>query len=129
MANNIFDWCKNNHTKAAPGKRHVILSSNTEREIPLDNTSIASSVSEKLLGITLNSELKFEGHINKVCNIVNKKLNALHRIASHTSLDKRKVLLRAFIESSFSYCPRIWMFHSRTLNNKINRLHEKVLGL
>ena len=39
------------------------------------------------------------------------------------------MLLRAFIESQFSYCPLIWMFHSRTLNNKINRLHEKVLRI
>ena len=37
--------------------------------------------------------------------------------------------LRAFIESQFSYCPLIWMFHSRTLNNKINRLHEKALRI
>ena len=45
------------------------------------------------------------------------------------SLDKRKMLLRAFIESQFSYCPLIWMFHSRTLNNKINRLHVKALRI
>ena len=31
------------------------------------------------------------------------------------SLDKRKMLLRAFIESQFSYCSLIWMFHSRIL--------------
>ena len=45
------------------------------------------------------------------------------------SLNKRKMLLRAFIESQSSYCPLIWMFHSRTLNNKINRLHEKALRI
>ena len=113
--------------KADPEKCHVILSSNTPREIRFVNASIASSPSEKLLGITLDSELKFEEHINKICNIVNKKLNALHRIGNHMSLDKRKMLLRAFIESQFSSL--IWMFHSRTLNNKINRLHEKALRI
>ena len=77
----------------------------------------------------MESELKFEKHINKTCNIVNKKLNVLHGIGSHKSLDKRKIHLRAFIESQFSYCPLIWMFHSRTLNNKINRLHEKALRI
>ena len=77
----------------------------------------------------MDSELKFEEHINKICNIINKKQNALHCIGSHMSLDKRKMLLRAFIESQFSYCPLIWMFHSRTLNNKINRLHEKALRI
>ena len=113
--------------KANPEKCHVILSSNTQREIRFANASIASSPSEKLLGITLDSELKFEKLINKICNIVNKRLNAIHRIGSHMSLGKRKRLLRTFIESGFSYCPLIWMFHSRTLNNKINRLHEKAL--
>ena len=77
--------------------------------------------------MTLGSELKFEEHTNKICNIVKKKLNALHQSGSHTSLGKRKMLLRAFIVSQFSNCPLIWMFHSRTLNAKINRLHEKAL--
>ena len=97
IAEKIFDWCRNNHMKANPGKCHVILSSNTQREIRFANTSIASSLSEKLLGITLDSEPKFEEHINNICSIVNKKLNTLRRIGSHLSLDKRKMLLRVFI--------------------------------
>ena len=43
------------------------------------------------------------------------------------SLEKRRTLMKAFIESQFNYCPLIWMFHSRTLNNKINRIHERAL--
>ena len=42
-------------------------------------------------------------------------------------LEKRRTLMKAFIESQFNYCPLIWMFHSRTLNNKINRIHERAL--
>ena len=37
--------------------------------------------------------------------------------------------MKAFIESQFNYCPLIWMFHSKTMNNKINRIHERALGL
>ena len=44
-------------------------------------------------------------------------------------LPKRKVLMKAFITSQFSYCPLIWMFHSRTLNNRINNIHERALRL
>ena len=62
-------------------------------------------------------------------HIVNKKRNALHCLANHINLDKRKMLLKAFIESHFSYCQLIWMIYSRTLNNKINRLHEKALRM
>ena len=41
------------------------------------------------------------------------------------SLEKRRI----FIESQFNYCPLIWMFHSRTVNNKINLLHERALRI
>ena len=36
--------------------------------------------------------------------------------------------MKTFVESQFSYCLLIWMFHSRRLNNKINIVHEKARG-
>ena len=73
------------------------------------------------------SELKFENHIKELCLKVGKKINALCHISSSMSLEKRRTLMKAFIESQFSYCPLIWMFCFRTLNNKINHIHEKAL--
>ena len=35
--------------------------------------------------------------------------------------------MKNFVSPQFSYCPLIWMNHSRTLNNKINRIHERSL--
>ena len=35
--------------------------------------------------------------------------------------------MKAFIISQFGYCPLVWMFHSRRINNRINRLHERAL--
>ena len=37
--------------------------------------------------------------------------------------------MKVFITSHFSYCSLVWMFHSRELNNKINRIHERPLRL
>ena len=37
--------------------------------------------------------------------------------------------MEAFIESQFGYCSLIWMFHSRSINNKINHLHERSLRI
>ena len=44
-------------------------------------------------------------------------------------LSKRKSLMKAFITSQFNYCPLIWMFNSRELSNRINRIHERALRL
>ena len=45
------------------------------------------------------------------------------------SLVKRRMMMKAFIKSQFHYCHLIWMFHSRTLNNKINCFQERVLRI
>ena len=37
--------------------------------------------------------------------------------------------MKAFVEFQFSYCPLIWMFHSRGLNSKINLIHERALRI
>ena len=37
--------------------------------------------------------------------------------------------MNSFFISQFNYCPLVWMCHSRLMNNKINRLHEKCLRI
>ena len=37
--------------------------------------------------------------------------------------------MNVLIISQFSYSPLVWMFHSRTLNNRINKTHEKALRI
>ena len=57
------------------------------------------------------------------------KLNALARIAGYMDFPKPRLIMKAFITSQFGYCPLIWMFHSRALNNKINSIHERALRI
>ena len=94
-----------------------------------ERACIASSSYERLLGITLDSDLKFDKHISDLCDKVSKKINALCRVTGYMSLEKRRIVMKTFVESQFNYCPLIWMLHSRTLNNKINCLHERALRI
>ena len=57
------------------------------------------------------------------------KLHALARISHYINRGKLRVLMNAFIESQFGYCPLLWMFHSRKINNKINKIQERALRL
>ena len=45
------------------------------------------------------------------------------------NIKKKKVLMKAFFMAQLSYCPLIWMFHSRKLNNKISKLHKRCLRI
>ena len=37
--------------------------------------------------------------------------------------------MNAFITSQFYQCPLVWISHSRTMNNRINKIHETALRL
>ena len=41
--------------------------------------------------------------------------------------DKKRIIMKAFINSQFGYWPLVWMNHSRKLNNRINKIHERAL--
>ena len=121
----LFAWFSQNEMKANLGKCHMLLSSTESLNFQILETVIHNSQSKKLLGVTFDNKLKFEKHINTICQKANRKLNALARITPYIELTKRRILMNAFFDSQFNYCPLIWMFHSRNLNNKINRLHGR----
>ena len=75
----------------------------------------------KLLGIAIDSELKFDDHIKKTCRKANSKLSTLSRLARYLSMKQKK--------AHFKYCPITWMFCRRSCNNKINKLQERTLRL
>ena len=95
----------------------------------IEDFSIKNSIEEKLLGVKFYSNLSFENRFTSLCKTASQKLQALARISHYMDLNKRRNLMKAFISSQFSYCHLIWMFHSRSLNNKINRIHERALRL
>ena len=84
--------------------------------------NIKCSEQQKLLGL-----LTFDKHINNLCAKASQKLNALCRESSFMRTNEKWLVKKAFMSSQFSYCPLIWMNHSRTLNNMINRIHERSL--
>ena len=129
LAFRLFKWFGNNHIKANPGKPHILRSTKKTEKVKINDDVLTSSVVEKLLGITLDSELKFEKHITDICNKASQKIHVLSRITNYMSLNKRRLLMKTFVESQFNYCPLIRMFHSRRLNNKINNVHEKALRI
>ena len=97
--------------------------------INIGSCAVNNSKEEKLLGILIDANLSFEKHISNICQKAGNKLFALSRMSEYLGTDKLRLLMRAFVTSQFQYCPLVWMFHSRKMNNKINRLHERALRI
>ena len=112
-------------------KCHFMLFGNKSSGISVNigTSCIEQSDKEKLLGITLDKNLDFKCHVENICKKAGQKLHALARVAKFMDQEKLQTVMNAFILSQFSYCPVIWMFHDRNVNNKINKIHERALRI
>ena len=115
--------------KVNADKCHLLVTTIEERDISVEGEKIQNSKSEKLLRVTIDNKLSFTEHVHKICDKASQKRNALTRLSSFMSLEKRRIIMIAFLHSQFAYCPLILMFHNRTPNNKINRIHERALRI
>ena len=108
---------------------YVIGSKSSSTSANIGTSCIEQSDKEKLLGITLDKILDFKCHVENVCKKAGQKLHALARVTKFMDQEKLQTVMNAFILSQFSYCPVIWMFHDRNVNNKINKIHERALRI
>ena len=115
--------------KANPDKFHLLLSDTDCQGTKVCNEKIENFLCKKRLDIKFDTKLKFEEHVGILCKSASQKINALTRISSYKTFQQRKRILDSFVISHFSYCPIVWMFYSRRLDNRINNMHERALQI
>ena len=127
----VIEWFKNNYMQLNQGKCHFLLTGCAEDNtiVTFGNTFLNASNLEKLLGLLIDKKLRFYTHIKKLCTEAEKKVGALNRLNRIISVGKRKILYNSYIQSFFEYGSLVWMFCTREENNRINRLHERVLRI
>ena len=115
--------------KANPDKCRLFINTDENDALKIKNETITNSSNEKGLGMLFNNKFYFDEHVTSLCRKASQKLNALARVAQYMNLAQRRLIMNAFIFSQFGYCPLVWMFHSRKLNNRINNIHERALRI
>ena len=125
----IFEWFENNGIKANPGKCHLYLSKNGNFEAKINENRISNTKFEKLLAVTFDNRLSFNHHISNICKTAGNELHALALVSNYMDQDKKRILFNSYFLSQFNYCPLIWMNHNKSINNRINSLHERALIL
>ena len=94
--------------------------------VNVGETKIWKSKQQKLLGILIDRDLKFDEYILSQCKKAGKKLTALIRINKFLTFAQRKNIMKAFIESQFGYCPLV-KFCGRQTNARINHILDRAL--
>ncbi len=129
---NSLDWFRDNHMAANPGKFQVMFLGLKEKPkfiLEINDQIIPLTEKVKLLGVTIDSQLKFDEHVKALCKNTNKKVSAFSCVAPYLNNEKGKILYNTFIMSNFNYCPLIWMYHGKTSNNQVDRAQKRALRI
>ena len=112
--------------KANPEKCHLLTNFNRLATIKIGEHNVSNSYCEKLLGIKIDSQFKFNNHFETIIKKASQKVHFLARITLYMSIItpyrcilKRKLLMNAFLAT----------VHLYGCANKINRLHERCLRI
>ena len=118
-----------NFLKANPDKGQLLINTDENVTLKIKNETITNSSNEKLLCILFNNKFDLDEHVTSLCRKASQNLNAVARVAQYMNLAYSRLIMNAFIFSQFGYCPLVWMFHSRKVNNRINIIHERALRI
>ena len=78
--------------KLKTDKCHLLLNSQEPNTLKIGDLHMNNSLCEKLTGITFDCKLKFNKHIEDICQKASQKLNALARLAPYTGANKNVFL-------------------------------------
>jgi hypothetical protein len=93
----------------------------------LDGNKIDCEKEVKLLGVTIDCQLKFNTHISNICKKASRQLNVLKHIGKHLTKLGRLTIYFSFIMSNFNYCPIVWHFCGEINTRKIEKIPERAL--
>ena len=93
----------------------------------LNGNIIKTEDEVKLLGVTIDYELKFNSHITNICRKASRQLNVLKRIGKYLNRLGKLTIYHSFILSNFNYCPVIWHFCSEANTKKMEKIQERAL--
>ena len=121
----LFQLFTVNYMKINSSKRHMLFRENDVVSVHIDNNAITEWTIR--YSFALNTFLK----IIQIASVKKKKLKTqwISKNCPYICLEKRKIVMKAFVTSQFGYCLLVWMFHNGVVNNKINFWHEGALRI
>ena len=96
-----IEWFESNYMRLNQGNCHFLLSGHNHEMVwtNIGKTKIWEIRKQKLLGIIIDRNLRFDEYVLNQCKKAGRNLSALIRICKFMSLERRRTLMKSFIES------------------------------
>ena len=110
----VVDWLQINRLSLNLNKTHFILFQrkrirvSMSVDVIIDNVKIDMVEGTKFLGVIIDQNLSFQGHINYIKGKVARGIGILYKSQAYFSFETMRVLYNAFIFPYFTYCIEVW---------------------
>lgn len=129
-AQKAVKWFSENKMQANPEKfQFMFLGKDVTSSLKLQvcGTNLEPSDSIDILGVTLDSKLKFNIMVKEICKKTSCQLNVLQRLKSNLDKESRMAVYNAFIISNMLYCQLVWMHCGMANIKKLEKVNERAL--
>ena len=132
--NQVTTWSINNKMIINPSKTKALVITGKRLSKKLDTqnlnlmalgNSIDQVNSEKLLGVTMDSNLLFDDHIDELCKKVAQRIGVLKNIRKNLPIKERKLFFNSMIKPVMLYGSTVWESCSRANIEKIYKLQKR----
>ena len=134
----IMAWGKRWQVKFAPDKTQAMVISRSRDDaeqlrgrLKLGGDTIQLQESVDILGVEVDSRLRFDGHLKKVASKASKKVTLLRRLSHLLSPDGLLTLYKAQVRPIMEYAPLTWMSSAQchlSLLDKVQRRAERLIA-
>ena len=135
--NDISDWCQQNSMVINPVKTECMVVATRQKHqlkpltlnLSIKNQPIAQVTEHKLLGVTIDNQLKWESHITRVCKAVSRNLFLLSKLKPYVDANSRLMFYNAHIKSHIDYASTVWDGSSDVHLQRLDSLHRRAAKL
>ena len=91
----------------------------------VNSTELEQVNSHQLLGVTIDSQLTFDQHVEKLCTKLSQRIAVLRKIRRFLPLDQRKLYYNAMIKQQMQYASTVWTSCSVENMQKVFKLQKR----
>ena len=95
-------------------------------QLQVNSTELEQMNSHKLLGVTIDSQLTFDQHVENLCTKLSQRIAVLRKIRRFLPLDQRKLYYNAMIKQTMPYASTVWTSCSVENMQKVFKLQKRV---